>query len=75
MAMLSKVMAKGRTALPPAVIEKLGLKAGDLIAFEIEGDVVRMPKVEASEVDCLRALQATLSEWQTLEDAEAYDDL
>jgi antitoxin PrlF len=75
MSALSKLTSKGQTTIPRKVRDKLALKPGDLIAFEIQGDVVRLRKVEPVDVGYLRAVQTTLSEWESPEDAEAYDDL
>jgi antitoxin PrlF len=36
---------------------------------------VRLRKVEPVDVGYLRAVQTTLSEWESPEDAKAYDDL
>jgi antitoxin PrlF len=75
MSVLSKLTSKGQTTIPRKVRDKLALQPGDLIAFEIQGDVVRLRKVEPVDVGYLRAVQTTLSEWESPEDAKAYDDL
>jgi AbrB family looped-hinge helix DNA binding protein len=75
MTALSKLTSKGQTTIPREVRDKLALKPGDLIAFEIQGDAVQMRKVEPLDIGYLRAVQTTLSEWESPEDAEAYDDL
>jgi antitoxin PrlF len=75
MTALSKLTAKGQTTIPREVRDRLALKPGDLIAFEIKGDVAQLRKVEPLDVGYLRAVQTTLSEWESPEDAEAYDDL
>jgi antitoxin PrlF len=75
MSALSKLTSKGQTTIPRKVRDKLALQPGDLIAFEIQGDVVRLRKVEPVDVGYLRAVQTTLSEWESPEDAKAYDDL
>jgi AbrB family looped-hinge helix DNA binding protein len=72
---LSKLTSKGQTTIPREVRDKLALVPGDLIAFEIQGDVVQLCKVEPVDVGYLRAVQTTLSEWASPEDAEACDDL
>jgi AbrB family looped-hinge helix DNA binding protein len=46
MSVLSKLTAKGQTTIPRKVRQKLELKPGDLIVFEIHGDVVQLRKVE-----------------------------
>jgi antitoxin PrlF len=75
MTALSKLTSKGQTTIPREVRDKLALRPGDLIAFEIQDDVVQLRKVEPLDAGYLRAVQTTLSEWESPEDAEAYDDL
>jgi antitoxin PrlF len=75
MTAVAKLTSKGQTTIPREVRDKLALSPGDVIAFEIEGDVVRLRKVEPSNLGYLRAVQTTLCEWESPEDAEAYDDL
>jgi AbrB family looped-hinge helix DNA binding protein len=75
MTALSKLTSKGQTTIPREVRDKLALKPGDLIAFEMQGDAVQIRKVEPLDIGYLRAVQTTLSEWESPEDAEAYDDL
>jgi antitoxin PrlF len=75
MTAVAKLTSKGQTTIPRDVRDKLALSPGDVIAFEIEGDVVRLRKVEPLDLGYLRAVQTTLCEWESPEDAEAYDDL
>ena len=75
MTAVAKLTSKGQTTIPREVRDKLALSPGDVIAFEIEGDVVRLRKVEPLNLGYLRAVQTTLCEWESPEDAEAYDDL
>lgn len=72
---VSKLTAKGQTTIPRAVRERLSLESGDLLTYEIDDDGVRLRKVVPMDVGYLRAVQATLSEWESPEDAAAYDDL
>ncbi len=72
---ISRLTAKCQTTIPRAVRDSLSLVPGDTIVYEIEGDSVRMRKQAALDVSYLRSLQATLSEWESPEDAAAYDDL
>jgi AbrB family looped-hinge helix DNA binding protein len=72
---ISKVTSKGQTTLPREVREALSLKPGDRVVYEIEGDVVAIRKLTPIDAAYLHALQSTLSEWSSPEDAEAYDDL
>ncbi len=71
----SRLRSKAQTTIPREIRERLGLRPGDTIVYEIDGDTVRLRKQESIDVAYLRALRAMLSEWQTPEDAAAYDDL
>ena len=75
MQVASKLTSKSQTTIPREVRERLGLRPGDTIVYEIEGDTVRLRKLAPLDVAYLRALRTTLSEWETPEDAAAYDDL
>ena len=70
----SKLTVKAQTTVPKPVREALRLKAGDAIAYEIEGGRVTLRR-EGGDRAYLKALESTLSEWDTPEDADAYDDL
>ena len=63
MAVTSRLTSKAQTTVPREVRDKLSLRPGDVIVYEIEGDAVRLRKQAPMNVACLRALQATLSEW------------
>ncbi|MGH6917462.1 MAG: AbrB/MazE/SpoVT family DNA-binding domain-containing protein [Geminicoccaceae bacterium] len=72
---VSRLTSKSQTTIPRAVGEKLSLGPGDVIAYEIEGPELRLRKGPPLDVSYPRALQTTLREWDSLEDAAAYDDL
>lgn len=72
---ISTVTSKGQTTLPRTVREALSLSPGDRVVYEIEGDAVVIRKLAPLDAAYLGALQTTLSEWSSPEDAEAYDDL
>ena len=71
----SRITSKGQTTIPRAVREKLSLRPGDVIIYEIKDDEVRLRKQGPLDLAYLRAVQATLSEWDSPEDAAAFDDL
>ena len=71
----SKVSSKAQITLPRKVREALGAKAGDLIAYEVEGDTVRLKRLEPFDAAFHHALSSTLDEWATDEDEEAFRDL
>lgn len=72
---LSTITQKGQATIPLEIRKKLDLHPGDKILFEVkDGDVV-VKKISAFDFEYHRALSATLSEWSSKEDDEAYDDL
>jgi antitoxin PrlF len=72
---ISRLTSKAQTTIPREVRQKLSLEPGDTIIYEIEDDSVRLRKQAPLDLSYLRAVQATLSEWESPEDAAAYDDL
>ncbi len=71
----SKLTKKYQATIPESVRRVLQLKAGDTIAFEIEGDEIYLRKVNPTDVAFHQSLQATLTEWASKADDEAYRDL
>jgi bifunctional DNA-binding transcriptional regulator/antitoxin component of YhaV-PrlF toxin-antitoxin module len=57
------------------VRDRLRLKLGDFVKYEIDGDRVILSKVAAIDLTHLAQLEKTLSEWGTPKDAAAYDSL
>jgi AbrB family looped-hinge helix DNA binding protein len=72
---LGKVTSKGQTTIPKAIREKCGIRPGDVLAFEVEGERVVLRKVRSEDADYLRGLEETLEEWLSPEDEAAYRDL
>ena len=74
---VGKITAKAQTTIPREVRERLGLRPGDNVVYELdaEGGGVRLRKLAPVDLAYLRAVQATLSEWDSPEDDEAYADL
>jgi AbrB family looped-hinge helix DNA binding protein len=71
----SRITTKGRTTIPRARREKLSLKPGDVIVYELDDAGVRLRRQVALDVAYLGAVPTTLSEWDSPEDAAAFDDL
>jgi len=71
----SRLTSKSQTTIPKAVRTALRLTPGDAIAYNVDGDSVTLVKAERHDIAYLRALRGTLSEWETAEDAAAFDDL
>ena len=59
----SKVTSKYQTTISAPVREKLGIKQGDAVVFEIEDDVVTVRRATALDKAYLSSLVSTLSEW------------
>ena len=71
----SRLTSKYQATVPEKVREVLGLKKGDVIAFDINKDRVTLKKATSADLQFARALEGTLSEWLSENDEEAYRDL
>ena len=72
----SRLTQKHQVTIPKSVREKLGLEAGDTVAFEEGSDrEIRLRKVIPLDIEYAAALEDTLSEWHSDADEEAYRDL
>lgn len=67
---VSRITRKAQTTLPRAVCAALGLREGDRVAYEIEGDRVVLMRAEPAEDPF-----ATFTEWSSDADAQAYAKL
>lgn len=76
MASVAKITAKGQTTIPREVRAALGVGPGDLIAWEVGPDgTATVRRVQPLDLEYLRALEGTLSEWASPADEEAYREL
>jgi antitoxin PrlF len=76
MTVIAKVTAKGQTTIPQEIRAMLKVKPGDLIAWEAADDgSVHVRRVQPIDLEYLRAVEGTLTEWASAEDEEAYRDL
>lgn len=71
----SRVSTKGQVTIPAGIRSALGLGPGDLVAYELEGNRVRLRKVEPFDTAYHAAVAETLQEWNSPEDEEAFRDL
>jgi antitoxin PrlF len=74
----SSVTQKYQATIPLKVREQLDIQAGDKIVFERQDDgaiVIKKKVLSSIDWDYLRAVEGTLSEWNSPEDDEAYADL
>lgn len=73
---VAKITAKGQTTIPREIRDALEVRPGDLIAWEIrDSGRVEVRRVQPADVEYLRAVQETLSEWNSPEDGDAYRGL
>jgi len=73
---VAKITAKGQTTIPQDVRTALHVAPGDLIAWEVGADgTATVRRVQPLDLDYLRAVEGTLSEWSGSADEEAYREL
>ena len=76
MTAIGKLTAKGQTTVPVQIREAIHVKPGDFLAWDVGPDgVVRVRRVLPIDLEYLRAMETTLSEWTSVQDEEAYRDL
>ncbi len=67
----SRITSKAQTTIPQPVRVALGLREGDDVAYQIEGDRVVLTKFSSQAVD---DPFATFSEWSSAADQVGYAD-
>ena len=72
---VSRLTSKYQATIPRPVRERLGLGAGDSIAFVIEDDSVVLRRAERLDREYSQALSDTLGEWRSPADEAAYREL
>lgn len=73
---VAKITAKGQTTIPQDVRAALRVEPGDLIAWEVGADgTATVRRVAPLDLEYLRAVEGTLSEWAGAADEEAYREL
>ena len=73
---IAKITAKGQTTIPHDVRAALHVAPGDSIAWEVDAEgVATVRRVRPVDLEYLKAIEGTLSEWSDTADEEAYRDL
>ena len=72
---LARITARGRTTIPKAIREAAGLREGDMLAFEVEGDHLRVCRIVPDRDGYLLGLSGTMNEWASPEDEDAWRGL
>ncbi len=73
--LFATVTTKGQATIPAKVRDELSLKPGDKIVFLIRNHKVTVSKAEPFDYLYHTAISSSLSEWDSPEDDEAYNDL
>jgi antitoxin PrlF len=72
---LARITSKGQMTIPKRIRDAAGLKEGDVVSVDTEGDRVLLCKVAAKDDAYLQAVQGTLEEWTSPEDEDAWRSL
>ena len=72
---VSRISSKGQVTIPKGIRESLGVRPGDLIAYEVQDGGVALRPVAAMNEAFRDLLSLTLDEWDTSIDDEAFHDL
>ncbi len=75
MVAISKVTVKYQATIPREVREFLGVRQGDAVEYRIEKGEVKLKRVTTPDTEYLKAIQKTLTEWDTKADDDAFSDL
>ena len=71
----SKITSKAQTTIPQPVRNALGLREGDEVAYQIDGDRVVLTKAAPQQPGFAEDPFATFTEWDSDADREGYADL
>lgn len=71
----ARITARGQTTIPKHIREAVGLREGDLVAFDQRGDHLVLRKVETAPGPYPGRVSGVMSEWASHEDEDAWRDL
>ncbi len=67
--------AKYQATIPLKIRKLLGIKQGDAVAYDIENGEVKLRRATPMDLAYSNAVAATLTEWNSKADDDAYRDL
>ena len=71
----STLTSKGQVTIPAAIRKAMDVEPGDLIAYEIQGKIAKLKKIQPFDALFHSAIAETLEEWNSPEDDEVLNDL
>lgn len=71
----TRITSKGQITVPTAIRERLGVKPGDTLVYDISGENVVLKRLDPFDAAYHLAVAETLDEWASPEDDEAFSDL
>lgn len=71
----ARITSKGQMTIPKRIRQAAGLDTGDVVAFEIEEGRVCFRRISLAEDGYLKGAAATVAEWSSPEDDDAWRDL
>lgn len=71
----SRLSAQSQVTLPKVVREAIGAEPGDVIGYEVRGNVVTIRRLEPFDAAYHASVTKNLEEWASVEDDAAFRDL
>lgn len=71
----SRLSPKSQVTLPKQVREAIGAEPGDIIGYEIRGNVVTITRLQPFDAAYHASVSQNLEEWGSVEDDAAFRDL
>ena len=72
---LTTLTSKGQVTVPKTVRDALGLRQGDTLEWDLEDGCVRVRVLKPLDRLFLECVEASLQEWNSAENEEAFADL
>ena len=72
---ISKLSTKGQVTIPANIRKAIGVEPGDLISYELQGESIKLKRIEPFDAAYHTSVSETLEEWNSPEDEEAFSDL